>query len=184
MPGPERTTLSSCTTTWGSKHARPAVLCSPPAASLSSGPSLLPGTEWHPRVPEGCRGSAWALLPGWSLKKRLPLPVILELSHVSPEASGVDMHTQACVYLHTSTHHTPHVYKHTHTRAKQKLVLFHSLCLEAVSELRGGWREAGYGRSFRVPSSAWPKSVAPDHHPVGLSGKGGQCLFGISSMCP
>lgn len=84
--------------------------------------------------------------------------------------------------------HTPQpacIQAHTHTRScKQKLVLFHSLCLEAVSELERGLEGRGYGRSFRVPSLSMAKVIAPDHHPVGLSGKGGQCLFGISSMCP
>lgn len=115
----------------------------------------------------------------------LPLPVILELSHVSPEASGGHVQTGICVFSDTSTHPSPHAYKHTHTRGcKQKLVLFHSLCLEAVSELERGLEGRGYGRSFRVPSLSMAKVIAPDHHPVGLSGKGGQCLFGISSMCP
>lgn len=145
---------------------------------------------WYRVVPEcsrGLQGLSLGLAPWMAPEEWLPLPVILELSRVSPEASGGHAHTGMCVYSDSCSHHTPHAYKHTHTctrGCKQKLVLFHSLCLEAVSELERGLEGRGCGRSFRVSSLSVAKVIAPDHHPVGLSGKGGQCLFRVSSMCP
>ena len=45
-----------------------------------------------------------------------------------------------------------------------------------------GLEGRGCGGSLRVPSPSMRKAVAPHHHPVGLSGKGGRCRFRTSSM--